>query len=297
MTPFRHDDGGDSEDPRSLPSYDDDGGDSEDPRTLPSYDDYGDFGEAPAPLSYDYDADLPEPISHDDDYGPEELFEPLSYDDDYDSEDLLEPFSDDDDDSEESPATLSWRRILVEWGIILVVASAVATGVALLVQAFVLKPFLVPTSSMANTIEQNERVLVDCVTFHLFGIHRGNIIVFKVPRSVSTTPLLKRVIGLPGDTLSLHDDRVYVNGKLLNEPYLRLPDGSLTPTSAAPNYGTPSEPWSLEQPYKVPAGRYFVMGDNRTKSDDSRYWGTVPRSAVIGRVFAVYWPLSRIKIL
>ena len=279
MTLFRQDDGGDSEDPRTLPPYGDDpedsrtvfshGDDPEDSRTVFPYD--YDYGELLAPPSYGGSGfeESPAQLSHDDDGG----------------------------DSEEPPATLSWRRILVEWGIILVVASAVATGVALLAQAFVIKPFLVPTSSMANTIQQNERVLVDCVTFHLFGIHRGDIIVFKVPTSVSTTPLLKRVIGLPGDTLSLRDDRVYVNGKLLNEPYLRLPDGSLTPTSAAPNYGTPSEPWSLEQPYTVPAGRYFVMGDNRTKSDDSRYWGTVSRSAVIGRVFAIYWPLSHIKIL
>lgn len=269
--------------------------------TLFRQDDGGDSGDSPAPLSYDDDSDFEDPLkpfSYDDsDYG--DSLAPLPYDDDSDFEELSAPLSYDGDggDSEESSATLSWRRILVEWGIILVVASVVATGVALLAQAFVIKPFLVPTSSMANTIQQNERVLVDCVTFHLFGIHRGDIIVFKVPKSVSTTPLLKRVIGLPGDTLSLRDDRVYVNGKLLNEPYLRLPDGSITPTSSAPNYGTPSAPWSLEQPYTVPAGRYFVMGDNRTKSDDSRYWGTVPYSAIIGRVFAIYWPLSRIRIL
>jgi len=293
MTPFRHDDGGDSEESPAPLSHDDD----------------SDFGGSPAPLSHDGDPEDPRTLSpyggdHEDprtlfpyDYDYGELLAPPSYGGSGFEESPAPLSHDDNGESEESPATLSWRRILVEWGIILVVASAVATGVALLAQAFVIKPFLVPTSSMANTIEQNERVLVDCVTFHLFGIHRGDIIVFKVPSSVSTTPLLKRVIGLPGDTLSLHDDRVYVNGKLLNEPYLRLPDGSLTPTSPAPNYGTPSDPWSLEQPYTVPAGRYFVMGDNRTKSDDSRYWGTVPRSAVIGRVFAVYWPLSRIKIL
>lgn len=203
----------------------------------------------------------------------------------------------DDSDSRASRASHSWRRAFVDLSITLAVLAVVVT-VVLLVQAFIVRPFRVPTASMANTIQKNERVLVDRVTFHFRDVRCGDIVVFKVPPAVSTAPLLKRVIGLPGETLSLRAGRVYVNGRLLSEPYLRQPDGSLTPTLPPPTYNKPAgwipQPWSLDRPYTIPAGQYFVMGDNRTRSGDSRYWGTVPRSAIIGRVFAIYWPLDRV---
>jgi signal peptidase I len=183
----------------------------------------------------------------------------------------------------------SRRRLIADYAITLLLAVAIA----LLIQAFVVKPFRVPSESMASTIEKNERVLVDRATFHFRSIHRGDVIVFRVPASVSQFPLLKRVVGLPGDTLSIVDDRLYVNGKALNEPYLRHA-GTMVPTTPAEMLGDGASPWSLAAPYTVPAGRYFVMGDNRTNSNDSRYWGTVPRGAIIGRVFAAYWPLDRL---
>lgn len=190
-------------------------------------------------------------------------------------------------DAERKPRTR--LRLLTDYAVTLVLAIIVA----LLAQTYLVKPFRVPSESMASTIQKGERVLVDRASFHFRSIHRGDVIVFRVPPDVSLYPLLKRVVGLPGDTLSISGDRLYVNGRPLNELYLRHADGSVAPTEPAETYGESSSPWSLTTPYTVPPGRYFVMGDNRTNSNDSRYWGTVARADIIGRVFAVYWPLDR----
>ena len=172
------------------------------------------------------------------------------------------------------------------------VTAAVAVALAFLVQAYVVKPYRVPTPSMANTVKAGERVLIDRTVYHYRSIRRGDIIAFRGPAAVDHIVLLKRVVGLPGDTLSLSDGRLYVNGKLLNEPYLRSSDGDVTQTLPATGYGGPGDdtPWTLARPYTVPAGHYFMMGDNREDSYDSRYWGPIARSDVIGRAFAVYWP-------
>ena len=159
-------------------------------------------------------------------------------------------------------------------------------------QAYIVKPYRVPTPSMANTVKAGERVLIDRTVYHYRSIRRGDIIAFRGPQAVDHIVLLKRVIGLPGDTLSLKDGLVYVDGKLLDEPYLRSSDGSVTQTLPASSFGGPvsDAPWTLARPYTVPAGHYFMMGDNRMDSYDSRYWGPIARSDVIGRAFAVYWP-------
>jgi signal peptidase I len=103
--------------------------------------------------------------------------------------------------------------------------------------------------------------------------------------------LIKRVVGMPGDVLSLRGGSVYVDGQRLREPYVRRIDGE--PEATEPFRGT-GEAWSLEEPYKVPAGHYFLMGDNRTVSDDSRDWGPASRREIIGEAFMTYWPLSRL---
>jgi signal peptidase I len=96
--------------------------------------------------------------------------------------------------------------------------------------------------------------------------------------------------------LWLQDGDLYVNGVEANDSFVAKVDGVTEPTEPANPYasGDPGAPWTLAQPYRVPPGRYFVLGDNRTDSDDSRYWGTVPNSAIIGQAFSTYWPLSRI---
>jgi signal peptidase I len=186
------------------------------------------------------------------------------------------------------------RRKLLESGVAIVAAIVLA----LLIQAFLVKPFRIPTSSMADTLRPGDRVLVDRVVFHLRRPRRGDIVVFAYPRNRDIM-FIKRVIGLPGDTLEARAGRLYVNGRPIDEPYVHQSDGVHDPTNATgPVAGTTMrEPWSLASPYTVGRDEYFVMGDNRTGSDDSRTWGTVPASDIIGAGFFRYWPPSRVGAL
>jgi signal peptidase I len=183
--------------------------------------------------------------------------------------------------------------VFAEYGVILVVAIAVA----LLAQAFVVKPYRIPSPSMVPTLDPGDRVLVARFLYHFTTPARGDIVVFKYPLDTHIV-FIKRVIGRPGDTLSLRDGHVYVNGVRQNEPYVAKVDGKPSPTNPAPSIAnsTLSEPWSLNQPYTVPADTYFMMGDNRLDSDDSRVWGPVPARDLIGRAFLIYWPVTRIGL-
>jgi signal peptidase I len=191
-------------------------------------------------------------------------------------------------------ARASASRLFVEYAVIL----AVALGVAFLSQAFIVKPYRIPSPSMVPTLDPGDRVLVARFLYHLTSPARGDIVVFKYPLDTRVV-FIKRLIGLPGDTVSLRDGQVYVNGVRRNEPYVLKVNGRTTPTNPAPAIAssTLSEPWSLNRPYTVPAGSYFMMGDNRLDSDDSRVWGTVPARDLIGKAFLVYWPISRIGSL
>ena len=178
----------------------------------------------------------------------------------------------------------STSRTIIEY----VVLAVVAIAVALLIQAFLVKPYRIPSESMENTLLIGDRVLVDRISWRFSDPKRGDIVVFHPP--FSGPVLIKRIIGMPGDTMSLKDGAVYVNGRALSEPYVRTIGGKAVPSDPFDN----GLPWSLQSPYKVPAGNYFVMGDNRTDSDDSRYWGTVARDQIMGRAFFIYWPPKRI---
>ena len=182
------------------------------------------------------------------------------------------------------------RRRLFDYGIVAVVAIAAA----LLVQAFAIKPYRIPSESMASTLRPGDRVLVNRVVYHLREPHRGDVMVFRYPEDRNVV-FIKRIVGVPGDTLQVREGRLWVNGRAADEPYVHRTTGHRDPTAApGPVAGsTMREPWSLAQPYTVPADSYFVMGDNRTDSDDSRFWGTVPRADIIGEGFVVYWPLGR----
>ncbi len=182
------------------------------------------------------------------------------------------------------------RGRLLDYGLVAVVAIALA----LAVQAYAVKPYRIPSASMASTLRPGDRVLVNRVVYHLRDPQRGDVLVFRFPRDPSVV-FIKRVVGAPGDVLQVKEGRLYVNGRRTSEPYVHRTGGSLDPTLAmGPMDGsTMPKPWSLASPYTVPPHSYFVMGDNRTDSDDSRDWGVVPRSAVIGEGFLLYWPPRR----
>jgi signal peptidase I len=186
------------------------------------------------------------------------------------------------------------RRTIIEYAVI----ALVAIVLALVIQAYVVKPYRIPSPSMNDTLLPGDRVLVNRLVYHFRDVRRGDIIVFHYPVDTRWV-FIKRVVGLPGDTLQVKGGLLYVNGRQLSEPYIRKVNGVPETTEPGqPAAGTTMAPaWSLSKPYTVPAGNCFVMGDNRTQSDDSRTWGPVPAKDLIGRAFFVYWPLTRIRRL
>ncbi|MCL5670351.1 MAG: signal peptidase I [Acidobacteria bacterium] len=151
---------------------------------------------------------------------------------------------------------------------------------ALIVAFFFYQPVQVEGSSMMPRLENNERVFVNKVIYHLEPIHRGDIIVFRYPLDPRKS-FIKRVVGLPGDWVSIKDGHVYVNGRLLKESY--LPPSYLGHDNCAPVHVAPHH--------------YYVLGDHRDFSDDSRTWGTVDQKYIYGEAAFVYWPLNAISSL
>lgn len=186
---------------------------------------------------------------------------------------------------EESPAPVkhrSRRRSLIEWGIVVVIAVLVS----LLIRTFVFQTFFIPSGSMEPTLQVGDRIIVSKLSVEFGTIHTGDILVFKAPKAVATVcgddvaDLVKRVIGLPGQHLTSKGNTIYVNGSPLAQPWTHSPVlgraiGSVT----------------------VRKNHYFMMGDNESDSCDSRFWGTIPRSSIIGKAFVRIWPLSRFGFL
>jgi signal peptidase I len=190
---------------------------------------------------------------------------------------------------------------------VLIVALALALAFA--IQAWVVKPYKIPSLSMYPTLEKGQRVLVDRIGNDFFAPSVGDIVVFHPPDGASaqvcgdtnekagqacdrptagesSQNYIKRVVAGPGDTLTILDGRAYLNGKRESATYANFHGCSLTNPNC--NYPTP---------ITIPAGYYFMMGDNRDASDDSRFWGPVPRSWIIGEAFFTYWPPDRIGFL
>lgn len=185
----------------------------------------------------------------------------------------------------------------------LLLIVAVALGLALLIQALLVKPFRIPSQSMEPTLDVGQRVLVDRVSFRFSDPERGDIVVFNPPLGSqrgnqcgadhstnqacpeptdepADTNFIKRVVGVPGDRLKVIDGQVYINGEAVDEPYVR-----------------PSATCSLcnlSQEITIPPDHFFMMGDNRGQSADSREWGPVPEDWIIGNAFFTYWPPDRI---
>jgi signal peptidase I len=187
----------------------------------------------------------------------------------------------------------------------LVFIVAVALSLALAVQAYAVKPYRIPSESMEPTLKVGERVLVNRFSHHLGAQPQvGDIVVFHPPAGADQSPercgapvarngvcpapterrseqtFIKRVVAVGGDAVSVDDGRVIRNGRRQREPYIAACGGG--------------EGCDLPQPVRVPRGHVFLMGDNRGRSTDSRFWGPVPVSWVIGEAFATYWPPQRV---
>jgi signal peptidase I len=171
-------------------------------------------------------------------------------------------------------------RSAIEW--VFVIGGALV--VALVIRTFLLQAFWIPTASMEPTLQEGDRVLVNKLSYDLHDVNRGDIIVFERPESGSDghpeddiKDLIKRVVALPGETIEARDGVVYIDGRLLDEPY--LPDDM--PTNDLP-------------PTEIPEGQVFVMGDNRTNSSDSRVFGPIDQDLIVGRAFIRIYPLGDI---
>ena len=168
-----------------------------------------------------------------------------------------------------------------------VVWLAVAFVAGLLVKTFVATPYVVPTGSMRDTIVEGDTLLGEKVSLYFDEPEAGDIVTFDSPLDGET--LIKRVIAVGGQTVDLVDGAVYVDGERLDEPY----------TEGKPSYSLSDLAGSagITYPYEVPVGCVWVMGDNRTDSKDSRYFGAVSVDDVTSRALFIYWPLDRIGAL
>jgi signal peptidase I len=194
--------------------------------------------------------------------------------------------------------------------LLLIVAAAL--GLALAVQAFLVKPYRIPSGSMLPTVRVNQRVLVNRLEMDFSSPHIGDIVVFHPPanyndgcadaaegqnqsgqygraacqvawKQPSSQTFIKRVVGVPGDRLSIQNGHVIRNGKREPDPYIVRCDADAS--------------CDFPQTITVPPGEYYMMGDNRPDSEDSRFWGPVPRAWIIGKAFLTYWPPDRIGFL
>ena len=188
----------------------------------------------------------------------------------------------------------------------LVLIVAVALGLALGIQAFLVKPYRIPSESMVPTLVIGQRVLVNRIGNRFGDPNIGDVTVFHPPsgaenanecgrahkddqpcpaptKTKAKTNFIKRVVAGPGDTIAIVDGNVVLNGKRQKESFIQ-------PCSGGDQCNFPT-------PITIPPDHYFMMGDNRGASDDSRYWGPVPREWIIGNAFATYWPPKRIGLL
>jgi signal peptidase I len=181
------------------------------------------------------------------------------------------------------------------WIIELLGVVVVALVVAFLLRTFVIATYSIPSGSMEPTLKVGDRIVVDKLSYHLHGVGRGNIVVFSTPPKEDcagppVANLVKRVIGLPGETVSLSGGNVFIDGRALAEPWLPASEQGRTYPGPSP------DAYSLHHPFHVPKGDVYVMGDNRTLSCDSRYWGPIAQSTIVGKVDLRIWPLSRLNL-
>ena len=170
-----------------------------------------------------------------------------------------------------------WREAIetIVWAFVL----------AMIIRTFIVQAFWIPSGSMIPTLEINDRVLVAKFWTTFFEPSRGSLYVFRYPVD-HERDFVKRIIAIPGDTVDIKDGVVYINGNPTEEPYVKRHDRfTLKPSNVFP-----------QVPFTVPEGKYFMLGDNRGNSQDSRFWGFADISDMRGPVFLRYWPLNRIGI-
>ena len=181
-------------------------------------------------------------------------------------------------------------QLIREWVTVLVVALVIA----ITVRSLILQQFYISGPSMEATMFQDNRVLVNKLSYRLHDIYRGDVVVFdRVTvdgEVVQHDDLIKRVIGLSGETISIKDCQVFIDGKLLPEPYLN--DYDLAQSSLDDRCRVP-----LMEETLIPENHLFVMGDNRPQSFDSRMFGSIEQNLVVGRAFAIIWPFGAARFL
>lgn len=174
-----------------------------------------------------------------------------------------------------APRRRRWSRVLLREVLLPLV---IAFAVAMTVQATVAKPFEISTGSMNPTIMPSDRVLANRLVYRFRDVGRGDIVVFQPPAELnSSVPFVKRVVGVPGDTVEIRSGQVFVNG-----------DAFFVEGAAVPRYSY--------GPVSVPADSVFVLGDNRNNSVDSHVWGFLREGSILGEVFMTYWPLGRLRV-
>lgn len=180
---------------------------------------------------------------------------------------------------------------MIEW----VAVAIAALAVALLIKAFLLQAFYIPSASMADTLQVDDRVLVNKLSYRIGDVDRGDIIVFEKPETAPGTiqDFIKRVVALPGETITFINGDVLIDGQRLNEPYIDGATGS--PLSAIQSEGCTNTP--APDRCTLGVGYYFVLGDNRDNSTDSRSFGPIHEDTIAGRAFVKVWPLGEMGFL
>lgn len=173
------------------------------------------------------------------------------------------------------------RRFMVEWAVMLAAGLLLATGI----RTFVFEDFSVPSGSMVPTIDVHDRIFAQKAFFNWHDVRQGDIVVFTHPSrdtdcaGPDDTDLVKRVIALPGQTIYSAGNSVYVDGRRLSESYLPPHDPLGPPITGPGGKGA----------FHVPPGEFYVMGDNRQISCDSRYWGPIKGTSIVGKVVLLWW--------
>ena len=167
------------------------------------------------------------------------------------------------------------KKLRIKWILILIGVVLLTGGI---LRSAVLQPYLIPSPSMEPGLVPGDRIIVNRLSYRMWAPTRGDVIVFAFPKDLKRT-FVKRVIAVEGETVELRDNKVFVNGVAIDEPYVKPGD--------YPPFG----------PEIVPVDKVFVLGDNRRESEDSREWGLLPKIDLLGKTWFVYYPFQRFRLI